>query len=966
MKKLTILLSVTAVFASAAFVYFTNRPLSEEERLMQSPAYRLAQESEAKGIKKEEEKGIKPAIAYLGAMVANEVTGKVELADVHRARQQMYQQRSGANARAGAIGLVWEDQGPDNVGGRTRGFMIDKNNPSHIITGGVSGGLFYSNDEGLSWQPHPANDNMGHLGISTIRQASNGDIYVGTGESFAVSYGIPVNFGAPGFVGEGIYKSTDGGITFNHLTSTLPAANTDADTWSFVNEIAIDPNNPQKVYAATNGGLKISTDGGNTWTDPTGIATPVNASSNEVVVTSNGTVLMEANSKYYRSTDGLSFTNLTGTGGFVSSNIGRIEFAVSPQDGNYIYTVISELSGPPGEGPGLRAILRSTDGGSNWSPIINSNSQTFNVLGDQGFWNIALGVDPLNKDRIFVGGQLQLWSYESGGWNQVAYWQPDDADEPYYVHADMHGVFFHPTKNNIMFVVSDGGIFKTLNSTQQFPTFTMRNKGYTVTQFYGAAASDGGYVMGGSQDNGTQLIDLDGNTRRAALEVAGGDGGDCEFSINPQAVFASTYEARTYRSSNGGGENSFSGFYDNNCDRDLDGSIDQGALFLLPTFLWEQNNSDTVIAAGDTTIIEDIRSVYFVGASTKLWFTPDALNFSSQPYWYEVEASGTVSEIEVSPDGMIFFGTTSGNLYRVEGLAGKYVIDTTIVLSPTKRIVKYGTDFPKPSRLTVENPGGWDFPANVNSYKGLTRQTIARPWSNSRYLTGIGVDPTNNNSLVVTLGNYSSTPTNYVYYTSNATSATPAWTSIQNNLPQMPVFDAVIDYYNPNNIILGTELGMWASSNLGLSWTEENTGMASVPVFKVFQRKLYDADCMVLYVGTHGRGIFRSTTLTKSSCNLVSGIRENQPASPVSRMEIYPNPISDKAFLEFEVKNVNASVNLVIVDLLGRMHRNEKLANLRPGANKIEVPFDDIAAGVYMVTLRSGKSTETKRVFVTK
>lgn len=961
MKRLTTLVAAAAFFSVVAFVYFTNRPISEEERMQQSPAYLLAQEAKAQGIKKikkRDEKGIKPAISYLGEMLGNEVTGKVELSDVHRARKQMYMQRSNPNARASAIGLVWEDQGPDNVGGRTRGFLIDKNNPDHIITGGVAGGLFFSNDAALSWQPHPANEEMGHSGISTIRQASNGDIYVGTGESFAISYGVPVSFGAPGFVGEGIYKSTDGGQTFNQLPSTNPVDNTDTDAWSFVNEIAIDPNNPQKVYAATNGGLKVSTDGGATWTAPTGIATPVNASSNEVVVTSNGTVLMEANSKYYRSTDGLSFTNLTGTGGFVPSNIGRMEFAVSPQDGNYIYTVISDAS----DGGRLRAILLSTDGGVNWTSIINSNSQSFNVLGEQGFWNIALGVDPLNKERIFVGGQLELWSYESGGWNQVAYWIPDDASNPYYVHADMHGVFFHPTNSDIMYVVSDGGVFKTLNSSQQFPSFKMRNKGYTVTQFYGAAASDAGYLMGGAQDNGTQLIDLGGNTRKAAIEVSGGDGGDCEFSINPNAMFASTYFARVYRSSNGG--NSFSPFYDNNCDRDLNNEIDQGALFLLPTFLWEQDNSDTLILAGDTTIIEDFRSVYFVGASTKLWFTPDALNFSSQPYWYEVEANGTVSEIEVSPDGMIFFGTTSGNLYSVEGLASKYLPIDTITYSTSKRKIIYGTDFPKPSRITVTNPDGWDFPSNANTYKGLTRQTIARPWANSRYLTGIGVDPNNNNSLVVTLGNYGNT--NYVYHTANATSATPTWVSIQNNLPLMPVFDAVIDYYNPGNIILGTELGIWASSDMGASWTEENTGMASVPVFKVFQRKLYDADCMVLYIGTHARGIFRTTTLTKNGCSVIAGIKDNQPASPVSRMEIYPNPVNDKAIVEFEVKDANAPVNLLIVDLLGRMHRNEKLMNLRPGANKIEVPFDDIAAGIYMVTLRSGKTTETKRVVVTK
>ena len=956
MKRLITLAVVAVVLFSVAIALKWRNSLKVQEKRTFSSREGENEEYREEEEEKEEQ-GIKKSLQYLSLLYANQNTGKVELTDVHNARQQMQQLRANANTgrRALPLDLTWESQGPDNVGGRTRAFMIDKNNPNHIITGGVSGGLFYSDDEGLSWHPHAANESMGHLGIATIRQAPNGDIYVGTGETFAVSSGIPVSFGCPGFIGEGIYKSTDGGQTFNHLPSTtLTTSNSDQDTWSFVNEIAIDPNNSDKIYAATNGGLKISTDGGNTWIAPTGIAPPTNASSYEVAVTANGTVLAEINFKYYRSTDGITFTNKMGSGGFPSGNIGRMEFAVSPEDGNYVYTVIAN-SGWSGS---LNGILKSTDGGLSWTPIISSNSQTFNVLGEQGTWNIALGIDPKNKDKIFVGGQLELWSYENGGWNQVAAWFNESPTNPYYVHADMHGVFFNPVDNNIMFVISDGGIYKTYNSTQQFPTFTMRNKGYTVTQFYDIAASDDGLTMGGAQDNGTQLIDFEGNTRRASIEVYGGDGGACEFSgINKQALFASTYQARVYRSSNGG--ESFGRFYDNNCDRDNNGEIDQGALFLLPTFLWEQDNSDTLVNGNDTTIIEDLRSVYFVGASTKVWFTPDALNFSSQPYWYELEASGTVSEVEVSPDGTVYYGTTSGNAYKVTGLTGKYVpIDTIDISGATgsKKIIKYGTDFPKPSR------NNWDFPTNTNTYGGLTRTSIgvSQTWGGARYVTGIGVDPNNTNNIVVTLANYGNQ--NYVYLSTNGGAN---YTSIQNNLPKMPVFDAIIDADNPNNIILGTELGVWGSTDLGQNWTEENAGMVSVPTFKLLQRKLYNADCKVIYAGTHGRGIFRTTTLTKSGCNLVAGIKNPKPA-PVSMMEVYPNPVYDKAFVEFELKNSNEPVNLLVVDVMGRTYRNEKLTNLHAGANKIEVSFDNIAAGVYLLTLQTGKSSESKRVFVTK
>ncbi|HXH18223.1 MAG TPA: T9SS type A sorting domain-containing protein, partial [Chitinophagales bacterium] len=722
--------------------------------------------------------------------------------------------------------------------------------------------------------------------------------------------------------------------------------------------------------ASTNNGLKISNDGGTTWTNPSGIGNPANADSYEVTVGGNGVVYAEINFNYYRSTDGINFTNMTGTDGFPASGIGRIEFAVSPQDANYVYSVVSE-SGWSG---GLKAILRSTDAGLTWSPLISAGSETFNPLGEQGTWNIALGIDPLNKDRIFVGGQLELWIYFHGGWNQVASAFGESPDNPYYVHADMHGIYFHPANNNIMFVISDGGIFKTYNATQQFPTFTMRNKGYTATQFYGITASDIGYTMGGSQDNGTQLIDLKGNTRRTADEVSGGDGGDCEISsINPNALFASTYNAQAYRSSNGG--ESFGDFYDNNLDRDNDGSIDQGSLFVMASFLWEKDNSTQTINGGDTLIIEDKRSVYFLGANGRLWFTTEALNFSSQSYWYDVDVSGTVTEVEVSHDGVIFCGTKNGNVYRIDGLYNKFKPDTIEAEStPTKTIIRYIPDFPEPSRPDpLRNYAGWDWPiytsanADTNTYQGLKRTRISRnaTWG-SRYVTGIAVDPNDNNHVVVTLGSYGNTT--YVYRTTNSNVLYPTFTGIQNDLPRMPVYDAIIDYYNSNNIILATELGIWASSDLGAGWNEENAGMASVPTLKLFQRKLYENGCQVIYAGTHGRGIFRTTTLTANGCKLIpgelpTGISE---VKEVSQLQVYPNPVYEKAIVEFDVKDENSLVSLHVIDLLGRIHKNEKFANFSPGANQLEVGFNDIPAGVYMIVLQSGKTTESKRVFVTK
>ncbi|GIV35209.1 MAG: hypothetical protein KatS3mg031_2744 [Chitinophagales bacterium] len=969
MKKYLLLPVVLIAVVCGSVVYQTRHAcipqVDNESQRMISPAYTISrlftsaeQEHERERYKESDGKIIKPALEYLGMMRNNQITGTIDFKDVYQARQQALALRNNASVQKRSLGLQWEELGPDNVGGRTRGFLINRNNPQHILAGSVSGGLFVSYDGGLSWAPHPSNATMGNLSISTIRQASNGDIYVGTGEYFAPhTSGIPTNFGAPGFIGGGIFKSTDGGQTFTVLPSTQPLPNSNNETWAFVNEIAIDPNNPFRIFAATGQGLKISNDGGLTWTDPTGIDPPVNAASQEVVISSAGAVYAEINRKYYLSGNGTNFQNRTGLGGFPGNNIGRIEFAVSPQDPNYVYAVVAT----GGAQSKLRGIYRSVNGGLDWTTLIGSASETFDVLGFQGTWNIALGVDPNDKNRFWVGGQTQLWSWsQEKGWDQIASSSGESFTNPYYVHADMHVIQFDPTNPNRVFVANDGGIYRSIDALQQFPKFSMRNKGYNVTQFYSMAANRFGHIMGGSQDNGTQLIDFTGNTRMSAREVYGGDGGDCEMSdINPKVLFASTYSGRVYRSSNGG--DSFSGFYDDNIDRDLNGEMDRQTLFMAATFLWEQDNSFDTIIGIDTFNVIDQRSIYFLGALNQLWFTPEALNFSTQPYWYEVELTGMVSEIEVSPSGTVFCGTTQGTAYRIEGIQHRYYADTTEV-GPHRYTVRYIPDYPRPSRPNTQtNYPGWDWPGNATSYQNITRTTLFT--LSGRYLTGIAVDPNNNNHIVLTFGNYGNT--NYVYRSVNGTN----FTSIQNNLPAMPVYDAVIDYYNADNLILATEMGIYASSDAGATWTEENNGAATVPAFKMFQKALYEDGCKILYVSTHGRGMFRSTSLTPSGCTLepglTVGVKDVFTAKVASSLQVYPNPASDKVVAEFHVVKPQ-KVSLLFADIAGRIVKTMELGTLPAGPIRQQIELDNVPTGSYLIILRLGETTEAKRISVTR
>ena len=187
-------------------------------------------------------RGITRALNWMNKVRQNPATGTYDFADVYRARKVA---RKNNLAKSGGSQVIeWEFMGPDNVGGRTRTIVFDKDDPNKMITGGVAGGIFTTDNGGLEWHDHPDNARLESLAISCGASSANGDIYLGTGEGFYTFFGT----GAGGVPGEGILKSTDGGESFEFLASTKPANsvggpdNNNANNgWAAVNSIAHTP-----------------------------------------------------------------------------------------------------------------------------------------------------------------------------------------------------------------------------------------------------------------------------------------------------------------------------------------------------------------------------------------------------------------------------------------------------------------------------------------------------------------------------------------------------------------------------------------------------------------------------------------------------------------------------------------------------------------------------------------------------
>lgn len=466
---------------------------------------------------------------YMSSLRNNRKTGFISSQEVENAVTHAAKMKKADKA----LDINWRFKGPDNVGGRTRAILIDQADTNHIIAGAVSGGLWESFNGAVSWQPYDPDFKISN--VSAIAQGSDGTIYVGTGNNFEGNSNSK-NLGSD-FVGTGLYKLTGNGNS-DLLIGPPAELNYNVD-WTAVNEIVVDPANSQRLLVATNRGLRESTDGGSTWTNAIALAVPCQ----DVEMTSDGKIFAAFPNSVYTSTDnGANYTPS------FFSNSARIELAIAPSNTDIVYASIASTRGGC-----LLGVYRSNNSGQNWTQILNTPDYFSNVIQCQGIYDNEIIVFPDDAGKILVGGvSMFQWTQSStdpaplqGEWKVIATtneFNGNNSRNPFYVHADKHKFLFHPTNSNKLYVGTDGGVGLSENMNSDFPTYGQYNLGYNVTQFYDIGVGPNDQVIAGAQDNGTQLIGLNFNTGRSAIQVRGGDGFESElFTINPTLGIASLY-----------------------------------------------------------------------------------------------------------------------------------------------------------------------------------------------------------------------------------------------------------------------------------------------------------------------------------------------------------------------------------------------------------------------------------------
>ncbi|UGS23564.1 T9SS type A sorting domain-containing protein [Flavobacterium channae] len=372
----------------------------------------------------------------------------------------------------------WQPVGPfthTNTGswssgqGRVNIVHVDPSNPSTIYLGAPAGGIWKSTNNGSTWTP--LTDELPQIGVSGIAvdYSDSNTIYIATGDKDAGdSYSV------------GVYKSTDGGATWNPTgimgTTTNP---------SRAGDILIHPTNNQMLWCATNNGIYRTTNAGATWSRVR--LGDFSQGSIRLKPGDPNTVYAVSNNVFYRSTNGGSSFTQVSTG--LPTNSSRLLLDVTPANANYVY-ILSAATG----GGDFQGIYRSTDGGTTFTA---RNTTTDVFESNQSWYDLALAVSPTNAEEIYTGC-LNVWKSVNGGTSATRLNNWSNPTGPSYTHADIHYLGFHGTR---LFAGTDGGIYVSDNNGSNFTDLTA---GAQISQFYRIAVSkqSSANMVGGLQDNG--------------------------------------------------------------------------------------------------------------------------------------------------------------------------------------------------------------------------------------------------------------------------------------------------------------------------------------------------------------------------------------------------------------------------------------------------------------------------------
>ena len=821
----------------------------------------------------------------------------------------------------------WVHRGPYNVGGRTRAFAMDVLDENTLFAGGASGGMFRSTDGGQSWTMTTELNQLHNVTcVSQDKRTGKEDVwYFGSGEL----RGSSASGGGAYYQGNGIYKSTDGGLSWDSLsiTATNTPQSFDSD-FDFIWNIETDPSNDSLdvIYAATYGSIYRSENGGNTWNLELGGG---NTYHNNVEITSRGVVYATLSSDgvdkgIWRSEDGQNWTNITDS--LFPLVYGRIAIGVNPSNEDEVYFLAAETDNYGQHtnvffgGETWTSLWKYEANTGNWTDLsvnIPANQATsFDNFNAQGGYDLLVKVHPTNSNVVYIGG-TNLWRSTDGftspnnsmiiGGYFIGSVEGDGNWGVYKNHhPDQHDLLFLPSNDSIMLSATDGGVFKSYNTFQDTVHWTSLNNGYYTTQLYGVTVSrnaNSNVIHGGFQDNGNFV----------------------NFSANPTSHWNMPFN----------GDGCFGGIADNEEDFYL--TIQRGVMYKMKLDTNAERlafNRMDPISADSTNymfinpmVMDDNSDIIYWAEGHKFWRNNDVANI---PYnnshakndfgWHLFSDSlpsnsMKISVIETSknPSNVVYFGTQNKYIYRIDN-----------------------ADVGDPPLNMITN-----IPTGTNSYT-----------------SDIAINPDNADEIMVVYSNYS------LYSLFHSTDGGASWTKVAGNLEQNPSGSGngpscrtaeIIPLGNDTLYLVGTSVGLYGTANLDGTNTIWKQVAPQIIGSVVVEFLTYRPNDGLLIVGTHGNGIYQTNI---SSVGDVLALDDKQ--NNLNEITLYPNPTTGKLTLSFTTqKSTNATWTLY--NELGKKIKIDK-QKLIVGNNQINLDLKKLKKGVYFVSMEIDGRLVTKQI----
>ncbi len=439
----------------------------------------------------------------------------------------------------------WKLEGPANIGARINTIAMHPTDKDILYVGFADGGLWKTTNGGRDWSPIFDNQIWQSIGSICIDPVNPNVVYVGTGDPNVSGYPR---------AGGGLYKSTDAGSTWKYMG---------LDETRIISRILVHKNAPNTVYAAAMGapffkhndkGVYKSTDGGITWNqsllinDSTGVSEIIIHPENEQILYAVGwnrvrnykkSLVSGPDARVYKTIDGGKNWQIL-SNGLPQGSFTRMGICLAESDPDVVYVQYTNA-----QTLNLESIYKSTDGGNSFQLHTQGteNGLPGSALGGFGWYFGKIRVNPSNPNDIFLLG-VGLYRYypDEGAWKTVL----DDNSEN-NPHADKHDLIF---RDDEMYLATDGGLYKgqlygnpAWQDIENIPT----------TQFYRTAVNphEPEFFYGGAQDNGTSV----GNAEALNewQRIWGGDGFQMAFRPDdPNVMYVETQNGNIAVTPDGG------------------------------------------------------------------------------------------------------------------------------------------------------------------------------------------------------------------------------------------------------------------------------------------------------------------------------------------------------------------------------------------------------------------------------